>query len=193
MDSRKFFHATQTKASCFTKTLFLRVSESSKPKIPSEWVWNLKNRHQLTFVFVKSGWGVVRCSRFLSEIDMITTKLANTQGGFWWPLENFFTPLKPKRFFRFHTHSEGIFGFELSEILKKRVFVNMMLWFEWREKILWWPSAPTMCVCKLPCDHIYLWKQTRTSYDVPIGFYKHKRKLLAVFEFSCSLWSTFCM
>ena len=40
-----------------------------------------------------------------------------------------------------------------------------------------------MCVCRLPWDHIYPWKQTRASFDASIRFCNPKRKEMAIFQF----------
>ena len=75
---------------------FLEISRLYYVLLPLKRVSKLKNHHQLTFVFLKSVWSVVRCSRLFLWIDMSLMKPTNTHNRYSWPTENFFMPLELK-------------------------------------------------------------------------------------------------
>ena len=66
---------------------------------------------------LKSDWCIVRCCRLLCEIDMIASKLANTNNECWWPLRKFFGPLKGKNHVCKNTFFENFNSFRAKNCL----------------------------------------------------------------------------
>ena len=116
-----------------TKTHLLKVPKCSIWLLGIERIWNLENRHQLTFVITEFVWSIVWCSCWFLQIRLITSKYPSIHVMVWKHLKKFSRGLQvtaPRsqkhNFWRFQNALRGYLVLREYEILK--MSISLRLW-----------------------------------------------------------------